>query len=76
MNNSNETRKKLYEQLRERRGSIKKIAERCKCSRDWVRRVLNEEYNDDDVLKHAAEVLNDRKLKEENAKTLIALAVA
>jgi len=76
MDNSNTEREKLYEQLKNRRGTIGEIARLGNCSRDWVRLVLKGDYEDTTVLRIASEVLTEKKKTEASTNALIAQAVA
>ncbi len=76
MDNSNTEREKLYEQLKNRRGTIGQIARLVGCSRDWVRLVLKGDWEDTEVLRIASEVLMEKKKTEANTHALISQAVA
>ena len=60
MTSATEGLKKVYEGLKDHRGAINEVAERCKCSREWVRMVLKGVWKDDAVKEMAVTVLEER----------------
>lgn len=76
MNSSNENlRKNLRTELRKYYGSINEIALQRGCTREWVRLVLRDEGNDDEILRIAAKVLEERKAKRRQAEELVSYAL-
>ena len=77
MQNSETAQKReLLTQLKQYRGSIKEIADTCKCSREWVRLVLDGEWEDDNVVLVASRVLVNRKKQAADVKQLLKEAIA
>lgn len=75
MQNSNELRKKLHAELKQYRGSLSEVARKRGCTRDWVRKVLIYNLNDDSVVELAISVLEDRKAKRQSIDERIAQVI-
>lgn len=64
MNKETNSTPSLYEQLKEFRGAIQEVADRHKCHRDWVWKVLCKgQYKDEGLELTASKVLIERKNK-------------
>lgn len=73
--NRKELKKNLRAELRKYYGAINEIAQRHGCSREWVRVVLRDEYQDDKLLLICAEVLKEKKSARARVDELVVLAL-
>lgn len=73
--NNNELKKNLREELRGFYGAIGEIAQRHGCTREWVRVVLRDEYDDHELLLVCAAVLTEKKAQRRKAQEAVQLAL-
>lgn len=52
-----QTRSEIFTELRKNYGALTRLARLHRCSVSWVNRVFNGEYNDDDLIVKASELL-------------------
>lgn len=61
------TREKIYDGLKNHRGSIKELAKRCNCTPEWIRRVMVGLFEDNHVLEQAAKLWKELELESVSA---------